>query len=106
MTAPRLQNEKILITGVTGAIALPVAVALAQENDVIGAARFSDAALRKQLDEAGVETIEIDLEVNNLEAIPDGVTRILHYAYTRRPSGEFRSATHVNAIAAGLPRLR
>jgi len=101
MPVAPLKNEKILITGATGAIAHPVAAYLAKDNHVIGAARFSYPPLREKLEKAGVETIEIDLETNDLDAIPNDITRVLHYAYTRRPSGEFHSAIHVNAIAVG-----
>lgn len=101
MPTEKLSNEKILITGATGAIARPIAKFLARDNQVIGAARFSNPALRKELDEAGVETVEIDLEANEIDAIPTDVTRVIHYAYTRRPSGEFRKAIHVNAIGPG-----
>ncbi|MBJ22305.1 MAG: NAD(P)-dependent oxidoreductase [bacterium] len=108
MSSAPLEGEKILITGATGAAALPVARFLAARNEVWGAARFTDPALRGWLEDAGVHTATIDLEKNDLEAIPEDVSIILHYAYTRRPSGEFREATHVNAIAAGhvLKRCR
>lgn len=96
-----LQNEKILITGATGAAARPVARYLARHNEVWGAARFSDPALRKELEEAGVRTVEIDLERNDLEALPQDASLVLHYAYTRRPSGEFGEAIKVNALGAG-----
>ena len=93
-----LSGQTILMTGATGAIARPVARALARENRVIGAARFTDAAKRAELEEAGVETIEIDLEHGQIDAVPSQVDYVLHYAYTRRPSGEFHAATQVNAI--------
>ncbi|MEZ4290061.1 MAG: NAD(P)-dependent oxidoreductase [Myxococcota bacterium] len=103
-----LRNEKILITGVTGAIARPVARALARDNEVWGAARFTDPALRAELEAAGVRTAPIDLETGDLDALPTDPTLVLHYAYTRRPSGEFEQAIRVNAIAPGriLERCR
>ncbi len=101
MESAPLEGEKILITGATGAAALPVARYLAEKNEVIGAARFTDAALRQELEDAGVRTARIDLEKNDLEAIPEDVSIILHYSYTRRPSGEFHDAIHVNSIAPG-----
>lgn len=101
MSQARLEGETILITGATGAIARPVCRALAETNRVLGAARFSDPALRAELEDAGVETLEVDLEKGDLDAIPEDVDVVLHYAYTRRPSGEFHSAIEVNAIGAG-----
>jgi nucleoside-diphosphate-sugar epimerase len=101
MSIPDLSGEKILITGVTGAIARPVAIALARKNEVWGAARFTDDKLRRELEDAGVHIAQVDFEQNDYAAIPDDVSLILHYAYTRRPSGEFQDAIQVNAIAAG-----
>jgi nucleoside-diphosphate-sugar epimerase len=101
MPSTTLEGEKILVTGATGAIALPAARYLAQKNEVWGVARFSNAALRKELEGAGVQTAHVDFEKNDFDAIPEDVTIVLHYAYTRRPSGEFDDAIQVNAIAAG-----
>ena len=101
MAATPLEGEKILITGATGAIALPVARRLAQKNEVWGAARFTNPSLRKELEDAGVHTAAIDLEKNDISAIPEDISIVLHYAFTRRPSGEFHDAIQVNAIAAG-----
>ena len=36
-----MKNEKVLITGVTGKIAFPIARALAADNEVWGSARLS-----------------------------------------------------------------
>ena len=56
-----LSGKTIVVTGVTGQVAEPVAVALAEHNEVIGAARFKDAAARDRLEEAGVRCVPIDL---------------------------------------------
>ena len=96
-----LEGEKILITGATGAIALPVACALAEKNEVWGAARFSDPNLRGELEAAGVRTVAVDFEKNDFEALPTDFTLLIHYAYTRRPSGEFQEAIGVNSLSAG-----
>jgi len=97
-----LKNEKILITGATGAIALPMARYLAPHNEVWGMARFQDETLRARLDDAGVKTVPIDLSTPDLSTLPDDFSYVLHYAYTRRPSGEFHQAIQINAIGTGL----
>lgn len=108
MSIETLEGEKILITGATGAIARPVARRLAEKNEVWGAARFRDPSLRAELEEAGVRIAPIDLERHELSAIPEDVSIVLHYAYTRRPSGEFHDAIEVNALGLGhvLARCR
>ena len=52
-----LVNEKILITGATGKIAFPIARALADRNEVWGAARLRDPADRDKLVGAGITPI-------------------------------------------------
>ena len=42
-----LEGKKVLVTGPTGQVALPLSLTLAEKNDVWGAARFSDPAKRK-----------------------------------------------------------
>ena len=48
-----LSGKKILVTGPTGQVALPITLALAKENDVTGVARFSDAQARERLEARG-----------------------------------------------------
>lgn len=44
-----LQGETIVVTGATGQVGFPVAVALAEENEVVAPARFSDPAAKERL---------------------------------------------------------
>ena len=54
MPAVDLSGSTILVTGVTGQVAAPMAVALSASASVIGAARFSDPSKRAALEAAGV----------------------------------------------------
>ena len=45
-----LRDARILVTGATGQVALPVALGLAADNDVIAVARFKDTRLRARLE--------------------------------------------------------
>ena len=56
-----LRDARILVTGATGQVAFPVALALAGDNDVVAVARFSDGAKRARLEAAGVECVAVDL---------------------------------------------
>jgi UDP-glucuronate 4-epimerase len=49
MSSDRFQDSTIVVTGVTGQVARPLAIALARDNRVVGAARFSDVAARADL---------------------------------------------------------
>jgi nucleoside-diphosphate-sugar epimerase len=75
-----LDNEKILITGATGKIAFPIARALAQRNDVWGAARLRDQADRDRLADAGITPIALDMSTGDFSALPDDFTYVFHAA--------------------------
>ncbi len=61
MSPDKLQGSTIVVTGVTGQVARPLAKALARDNRVVGAARFSDEAARAELETAGIECVPVDL---------------------------------------------
>jgi nucleoside-diphosphate-sugar epimerase len=48
---------KVLVTGPTSSVGLPVSLALAADNDVTGIARFGNADAREQLEAAGVRCV-------------------------------------------------
>ena len=48
-----------MITGVTGQVARPLAISLARDNDVVGAARFTDGTARQELEAAGVPSFTL-----------------------------------------------
>jgi UDP-glucuronate 4-epimerase len=77
------QREKFLVTGVTGQVALPVALALAQDHEVWGAARFKDAKAKARLEEGGVRCAPVDLIEGDLAAIPDDITAVVHFGVTK-----------------------
>ena len=97
-----ISGEKILVTGVHGAVAFPLARSLASENDVWGAARFTDPTLRAKVDDAGITTCAIDLAAGDFDALPDDFTYILHLAYFRGGDDQFGESFRVNAEGTGL----
>ena len=56
-----LSNEKILVTGVTGKIAFPIARALAGSNEVCGVARMREPGTRERLESAGIRPLAMDI---------------------------------------------
>ena len=56
-----LQDQKILITGMTGQIAFPMAAYLAEHNEVWGIARFSAEGSRERVEAAGIHTEVVDV---------------------------------------------
>jgi nucleoside-diphosphate-sugar epimerase len=96
-----LTDEKILITGPAGRIALPLARSLAEANEVWGIARFSDPATREQVEAAGVTTRAVDLASGDYGDLPDDFTLLLHLA-ADFSADDYDRAIRVNAEGTGL----
>lgn len=96
-----LKDEKILITGPTSQVALPIAEALAKDNKVVGLARFTKSRDREKIESLGIETIAADLAESSLEEVPEDFTVVLNFAVVK--SGDF--AYDMAANAEGVGRL-
>jgi nucleoside-diphosphate-sugar epimerase len=86
--AGELQGRKIVVTGVTGQVAGPVARALAKENQVYGAARFTDAGARTALEAEGVRCVRIDLAAGDVGDSPADADYVLHFAVQKSNTWE------------------
>lgn len=95
-----LSGEKILITGPTGQVGKPVALAFANANEVWGVARFTDESVRKDLDAAGVKCIPLDLATDPLDTLPDDFSFVLNFAVDK--FADFDQALSAHAEATGL----
>ncbi|QXC59616.1 NAD(P)-dependent oxidoreductase [Aquihabitans sp. G128] len=80
-----LEGKRIVVTGATGQVAGPLAESLAAAgNEVIAAARFSDAAAKERLESAGVTCATVDLQNGDLSALPrEGVDAVLNFAVSK-----------------------
>lgn len=102
-----LTGSRILVTGVTSpAVARPVAVALAKENDVIGAARFRDPAARDALHAEGVRTARLDLVRGDLDDLPEQVDYVLHFAVVKSGKWPVDLDGNVGGVALLMERFR
>src|ERR1019366_2824329 len=110
-----LSGEKILITGVSGQIAGPLARYLAQDNEVWGIARFRppEAGVirqvvaeapdpRQTLEAAGIKTVAIDLASGALDELPSDFTYVVHLAVFQTAGYDYDTALRVNAEGTGL----
>jgi UDP-glucuronate 4-epimerase len=75
-----LDAEKVLVTGATGKIAFPIARALAQRNEVWGAARLRDPADRIRLQAGGITPVALDMSIGDFSMLPDDFTYVFHAA--------------------------
>ena len=103
-----LRGRRILVTGASGQIARAVALRLAADNEVVGAARFTDDAARAALEAGGVRTCSVDLVSDDWSQLPEDVDHVLHLAAYLGPNPSTDHSLELNAIATGrvLSRYR
>ena len=98
MTNDTLSGRKIVVTGVTGQVARPLAISLARDNEVYGAARFTDGAAREALEAAGVRCVTVDL-AGDVTALPADAEFVLNFAVAKTNDWEMDLAANVGGVA-------
>ena len=95
----QITGKRVLVTGVTGWVAGPMATTLAANgNEVFGAARFRNAAQREPLAAQGVNTISIDLQKGRFDEVPNDINIVLNFAVAK--VNDFEVAFAANAEGA------
>lgn len=97
-----LKDKKILVTGVSGQVAFPLAKWLAEHNEVWGVARFADEEAIATVKAAGIRPCRADLGEGDFADVPDDVDYLLHFGFTRGGADEFDRAMKVNGEGTGL----
>lgn len=95
-----IKGEKILITGVTGKIAFPIACKLAECNEVWGLARLRDPADRVRLEQAGIRPVALDFSVGDFSCLPDDFGFVFHAAVDSG-TGDWPAALRTNSHNSG-----
>jgi UDP-glucuronate 4-epimerase len=95
-----MRGSKILITGPTGQVATPIAMALAADNEVWGIARFTDAATRERLEKAGVRCETVNMAAGDFTGLPSDFDYVLNLAVAK--SGRWDKDLAANAESPGL----
>jgi len=99
MDAAPLRGTKIVVTGVTGQVAEPLACALARDNEVYGAARFNDAEARRRLEAAGVKCVVVDLLAGEPRGLPADADYVLNFAVTKTNDWDVDLAANCGGLA-------
>lgn len=97
-----IKGRKILVTGASGVVARPIACALAQDNEVWGLARLSDASVARELEADGIRPVAADLGGGDFAGVPRDFDYLLHFAWWRAPIGHLDEAIRTNVEGAGL----
>ncbi len=101
--AAPLRDQKILITGPTSQVALPVVRALAAPalgNEVWGLARFEKPESRAAVEALGARAVPADLASGAFDELPNDFDVALHFAVVK--SGDFDYDLRANAEGVGL----
>jgi nucleoside-diphosphate-sugar epimerase len=94
-----MKGKRVLVTGASGLVALPVAVELAKDNEVFAVARYSDPAQKKLIEDAGAQAVAFDMANEDLSALPKSVDVVINYAVLPHNYGNL--AFEVNTAATG-----
>ena len=95
-----LTNKKILITGATGQVALPVVAALAKCNEVFAMARFSNSGDEDKVLQLGAKSLKADLASDDLSTIiPQDIDYVLNFAVVK--TGDFDYDLAANGEGVG-----
>ena len=95
-----MQGKTIVVTGCTGQVGFPVAAALAADNEVLAAARFSDPAQRERLEKAGARCVTVDLTGGDFGELPTDPDHVLHFAVSK--TNDWDGDLAANAEGVGL----
>jgi UDP-glucuronate 4-epimerase len=105
VTPVNLTNAKILITGPTGQVALPVVAHFAKIADVYALARFRKAEERQQIESLGAKVLQADLaDAASLAVVPEDFDYVLNFAVVK--SGDFDYDLAANAEGVGNLMMR
>jgi nucleoside-diphosphate-sugar epimerase len=101
-----ISGARVLVTGVTSEVAKPVAIALAKDNEVYGAARWRDAAAREPFEAAGVTPVRLDLVKAEVDDLPDAVDYVAHFAVVKSGKWSVDLDGNVSGLALIMERYQ
>ena len=101
-----MQNEKVLVVGCTGQVALPVAKALATDNEVVGIARFQNRRARRSPGRVRGRLSGVDLAAPDLSELPRDFTYVLNFSVSRTGSWPTDLDVNVGSIALIMEHCR
>jgi UDP-glucuronate 4-epimerase len=95
----KFSGKRVLVTGASGIVALPVAVELAKDNEVFALARWSDPEQKRKVEASGAQAITFDMAETDLSSLPKSVDVVINYAVL--PPNFKNMAYDVNTASTG-----
>jgi nucleoside-diphosphate-sugar epimerase len=102
----KLDGKKIVITGPTGQVAKPLALALAQNNDVTAIARFNNASARADLEAGGVRCVTVDLAAGDFSGLANDADYVVNMAVAKTKSFDDDLAANVEGLGLLMSHFR
>ncbi len=107
VTPVDLSNTKILITGPTGQVALPVVEHFAKIADVYALARFRKVEDRELMEEMGATVLQADLaDADSLAQVPEDFDYVLNFAVVKSGDFEYDLAANAEGVGNLMTRCR
>jgi UDP-glucuronate 4-epimerase len=103
---PSLRSERILVTGPTSQVGLPLVRALAADNEVYGLARLRKQADRDTLENIGVKPVAVDLAEDDLASVPDDCTYVINLAVVKSGRFDYDLAANAEGVGRLMARCR
>jgi UDP-glucuronate 4-epimerase len=101
-----INGARILVTGVTGQVARPLARSLvAVGNTVYGSSRFSDPQARSAVEAEGIVPVKIDLERPELDEVPGDLDYVIHMAVSKDTDFDVALAANAEGTAFLIERV-
>jgi UDP-glucuronate 4-epimerase len=101
-TASTIEGAKILVTGASGKVALPILRSLATGNIVHGLARMRTSESEELVRSAGAAPLAFDLASDSFDDLDEDYDVVLHFAVRRSPDDDFERELAVGAEATGM----
>jgi UDP-glucuronate 4-epimerase len=107
VTPVDLNNKKILITGPTGQVALPVVEHLAKIADVYALARFRKEEDRTRIEALGATVLQADLaDAASLSKVPEDFDYVLNFAVVKTGDFDYDLAANAEGVGNLMTRCR
>lgn len=102
-----LSGKKLLITGPTGQVALPVVEHFAKIADVYALARFKQADDRAKIEALGATVLAADLaDADSLSVIPQDIDYVLNFAVVKTGDFDYDLAANGEGVGNLLVRCK
>jgi len=101
-----LNGKKVLMTGLTGQVAYPVAMALSKDCEVWGIARYSNLEIKNKLEAAGITCINADLAKADFSKLPKDFDYVLNFAVSFDSSFDVVITTIVEGLGLLMSHCR